>query len=82
MSIGKVYLNLPSLQHRHCIKYARIGFSLTVILPYKDKIYDFVLIEENSRQWKPVFPLILCSALFSCEISKFFRKAFLKNTQE
>ena len=34
------------------------GFSLTRILPYKDKIYDFVLIREN-----PVFSHILCSEL-------------------
>ena len=37
------------------------GFSLTRILPYKDKIYDFVLIQENKGQWKPVFSRILYS---------------------
>ena len=34
------------------------GFSLTRILPYKDKIVDFVLIRENSGQWKPLFSYI------------------------
>ena len=36
-------------------------FSLTHILPYKDKVVDFVLIRENTGQWKPVFSHILCS---------------------
>ena len=40
------------------------GFSLTRILPYKDKIIDFVLILENTGQWKAVFPHILCSDRF------------------
>ena len=31
------------------------GFSLTRILPYKDKAYDFVLIQENRGKWKPLF---------------------------
>ena len=45
-----------------CIKHARnTGFSLTRILPYKDKIFDFVLIRENMGLWKPVFSHILCS---------------------
>ena len=37
------------------------GFSLTRILPDKDKIYDFVLIRESTAQWKPVFSHIICS---------------------
>ena len=37
------------------------GFSLTRIFPYKKKIEDFVLIQENVGQWKPVFLRILCS---------------------
>ena len=37
------------------------GFPLTRILPYKDRIYDSVLIRENTGQWKPVFLHILCS---------------------
>ena len=36
-------------------------FSLTRFLPYKDKIYDFLLIRENTGQWKPVFSHILRS---------------------
>ena len=36
-------------------------FLLTRILPYKGKIYDFVLIRENTGQRKPVFSHILCS---------------------
>ena len=34
----------------HCIKYARIRVFTDCILPYKDKIYDFVLIRENTSQ--------------------------------
>ena len=41
------------------------GFSLTRILPYKDRIYDSVLIRENTGQWKPVFSHILCSDIVS-----------------
>ena len=37
------------------------GFSLTHILPYRDRIVDSVLIRENTGQWKPVFSHILCS---------------------
>ena len=29
------------------------GFSQTRILPCKEKIYDFVLVPENTGQWKP-----------------------------
>ena len=36
-------------------------FSLTCILPHKDRIYDSVIIRENTGQWKPVFSHILCS---------------------
>ena len=46
------------------------GFSLTLILPYKDKIADFVLIRENKGQWKPVFSHILCSVLFTWMLVK------------
>ena len=41
------------------------GFSMTRILPYKDKIYNFVLTRENTGQWKPVFSHILCSDIFN-----------------
>ena len=37
------------------------GFSLTLILPYKDIIVDSVIIWENTGQQKPVFAYILCS---------------------
>ena len=37
------------------------GFSLTCILPYKDRIYNYVLIREKTGQWKPVFSHILYS---------------------
>ena len=37
------------------------GLSLTRVLPYKDKILDFLLIRENTGQWKPVFLHILYS---------------------
>ena len=40
------------------------GFSLTRILPNKDKIYDFILIRENMGQLKPVLSHILCSSVF------------------
>ena len=40
------------------------GFSLTLILPYIDKIINFVLIRENTRQWKPVLSHILCSITY------------------
>ena len=36
-------------------------FSLTRILPYKDRIVDSDLIRENMGQWKPAFSLILRS---------------------
>ena len=35
------------------------------ILPYKDRIYDSVLIRENAGQCKPVFSHILCSDTLS-----------------
>ena len=38
------------------------GFSVTRILPYKDKNVDVVLIRENTGHWKPVFSHSLCSA--------------------
>ena len=31
------------------------GFSLNRIFPYKDRIYDYVLIREDTGQRKPVF---------------------------
>ena len=36
------------------------GFSLTCIFPYKDRIYDYVLIRGDTGQKKPVFFNILC----------------------
>ena len=41
-----------------------LWLSLTCILPYKDRIYDFVLIRENTGNWKPVFLHILCCTDF------------------
>ena len=38
----------------------RYGFSLTVFSSIRK---DFVLIRENTGQWKPVFSHILCSAI-------------------
>ena len=35
------------------------GFSVTRILPYKDKLVDFVLIRENTGHLKPAFSHIL-----------------------
>ena len=37
------------------------GFPLTRIFPYKDKIYDYVFIREDTGQRKPVFWNILHS---------------------
>ena len=37
------------------------GFSLTGNLPYKDRIYDSVFIQENTEQKNPVFWHILCN---------------------
>ena len=37
------------------------GFSLTRIFLYKDRIYNYVLIREDTGQRKPVFWNILCS---------------------
>ena len=34
---------------------------MTRIVPYKDKVVDFVLIRENTGHWKPVFSHVLCS---------------------
>ena len=39
------------------------GFSLTRILPYKDRIVNFVLIQDNAGQWKAVFLHILYSVI-------------------
>ena len=53
-------------KHVNYIKYARIHasifkFSLTCILPYKDRIVDSALLRKNNGQWKSVFSHILCS---------------------
>ena len=50
-------------------------FSLTRIHPYKDRIWDSVLIRENTGQWKPVFSHILCSDI------PILRKKSSKNRQ-
>ena len=51
--------------------------SMTRILPYKDKIYDFVYIRENTGQWKSVFSHVLCSGMLkSSKIRKFSFKNF------
>ena len=36
------------------------GFTLTRILPYKDRIYKSVLIRKKKGQCKPLFLHILC----------------------
>ena len=54
-------LNNLKNQSFHCIKYARIRVFSDRILPYKDKIYDFIYIRKNTGHWKPVFSHILCS---------------------
>ena len=41
------------------------GFSLKCILPYDDRVYDYVLLRENTGQRKPVFSHILRS-VFAC----------------
>ena len=48
------------------------GFSLTRILQYKDKIEYFVLIRQNTCQWKPVFLYILCSEVSEDEFLNLF----------
>ena len=37
------------------------GFHWYVFLPYKDRVYDSVLIRVNSGQWKPLLSHVLCS---------------------
>ena len=34
----------------HCVKYARKRFSLTRMLSYKGRIYDYVLIRKSAGQ--------------------------------
>ena len=55
-----------------------MGFSLTRILPYKDRIYDSVLIRENMGQWKPVFSHIFRSVSLTGDssIGQEFRYVF------
>ena len=48
------------------------GFSLTRILQYKDKIEYFVLIRQNTCQWKPVLLYILCSEVSEDEFLNLF----------
>ena len=43
----------------------KYGFSLTCILPYKDRIVYSILIRENTGQWKPIFSHILYSATWA-----------------
>ena len=60
------------------------GFSLTRILPYRDRIYNSILILENTGQWKPVFSHILCIAI-SCNIvklEKVWHKFYLTQSQQ
>ena len=35
-------------------------FSLTGILPYKNRIYDYVFVQKNTGQWKLLFSRIIC----------------------
>ena len=44
-------------------------FSLIHTLPYKDRIFDFVLILENTGQWKPVFSNISADKYNSWQLS-------------
>ena len=46
----------------------RYEFSLTRILPYKDRIVDSVIIRKNTGQWKSVFSHILCTVSFSFKL--------------
>ena len=55
----------------HCIKYERIRVFTDCILPYNDKIYDFVLILENTGQLKPVFLHILYSVIPMTQFDKY-----------
>ena len=47
------------------------GFSLILILPYKDRIVDSVLIRENMGQSKPVFSHIICSDKPKLEMQRY-----------
>ena len=55
--VQKYFLPLRS----HCVNYARI---LTYILPFKDRIVDTVLTQENTGQRKLVFWHVLHSGCF------------------
>ena len=59
----------------HCIKLREYGLSQTRIPPYKDRIYNSVLMQENKGQWKTVFLHILCSV--SWKICLIFRMVLL-----
>ena len=55
------------------------GFSLIYILQNKDRIYDFVLIRENTGQRKRVFLHFLCSGwlTLSCIMLKMVKHTLI-----
>ena len=57
------------------------GFSMTRILPYKDRIVGSVLIQENTGQRKPVFWHILRSARYTGLILRSARYIGLKEKE-
>ena len=48
------FLPLKYFSKRY-VKYAKYGFSVIRIFPYKDRSVDFVLIQENTGQWKSTY---------------------------
>ena len=50
-----MHKGLVFLWKAHCVKYTSIRVSLTRIFPYKNRIYDFILIRENADHGKPTF---------------------------
>ena len=49
----------------HCIKCARLWVFIYLVVPYKDRIVDSVLIRKNTSQWKPTFLHIFCGVFAS-----------------
>lgn len=49
---------------KHCIKYARMWLFIDHVLPYKNKIVDYVPVRENTPQWEPAFSRTLCCKRF------------------
>ena len=70
------------LETSHCIKYARIWVFTKPILQFTDRIYDSVLIQENTGQWEPVFSHVSCNVtVWNTEIlATFLMLKFCVNT--